>query len=74
MVRTIESVVEFGHVAIQVFLLDLMVCADQESLQIRQGDVNSGQEAVRLFILPGDGRCSAAEAIFSVSMAVPSVG
>ena len=36
----VEPVVEFGHVALQVLLLDLVVCTEQESFQVRQGNVN----------------------------------
>ena len=64
----VQSVVEFGNVALQVFRLDLVVCAEQESLQVRQGNVDPWEEAVRRLILLGYGRCGVFEALsFSVA-------
>jgi hypothetical protein len=61
-------------VALQVFLLDLAVRAGQESIQLQQGDMNPGEEAMRRFTLPGDDRCGVIEAIlFQPLIAFPPV-
>ena len=43
---SVEPVVEFGDVALEVLGLDLMMGSEQEALQVRERDVDPGKEFV----------------------------
>jgi hypothetical protein len=69
----IECEVEFDNAALEVFLLDFVVCAEQKSLPARQGYADPSEEAVRWFILPrvGDPRWTKSIALQGFKSRVP---